>query len=132
FFTTKGHTKGTGLGLPIIYGIVKHSGGSIWVYSEVGIGTTFKVYFPLLAGAAEIGQPAQLPRDERKGTGTILLVEDELEVRKVTHAILHQRGYIVLEADGAEAARRLSREHASIDLLLTDVIMPTTNGSSLA
>jgi len=132
FFTTKGHTKGTGLGLPIIYGIVKHSGGSIWVYSEVGIGTTFKVYFPLLAGAAEIAQPAQLPRDERRGTGTILLVEDEPAVRKVTGAMLRQRGYDVLEADGAEAARRLCREHASIDLVLTDVVMPTTNGNSLA
>ena len=91
FFTTKAHTKGTGLGLPIIYGIVKHSGGSIWVYSEVGIGTTFKVYFPVLAGAEEIALPAQLPHHEAKDTGTILLVEDEPAVRKVTRRCFFTR-----------------------------------------
>jgi len=132
FFTTKGNAKGTGLGLPTIYGIVKHSGGTIWVDSEVGVGTTFKVYFPALAAADEVAPAALLPQQEAKENGAILLVEDEPAVRMVTREMLLQQGYTVLEADGAEAARRLCRDRASIDLLLTDVIMPHTNGSVLA
>jgi CheY-like chemotaxis protein len=134
FFTTKETGKGTGLGLSTVFGIVKQSGGSIWVYSEVGHGSTFKVYLPVVTGADAADGPApQLGRLSAGGDETILLVEDEPQVRQVARQILQRKGYHVLEADGAAEALRISAQHAGeIDLLLTDVIMPKMSGPQLA
>jgi PAS domain S-box-containing protein len=136
FFTTKG-TKGTGLGLSTVYGIVKQSGGYIWVYSEVGRGTTFKIYLPRVAS---IGEPATAhvaaPVEYRKvepGTETILLVEDEANLRYLARQYLEKQGYKVIEAaDGAVAMQIAVAHEAMIHLLLTDVIMPGMNGRELA
>jgi signal transduction histidine kinase len=133
FFTTKESGKGTGLGLSTVYGIVKQSHGSIWVYSEPGLGSTFKLYFPV-ARRTEEPVPHLPPPDLRvKGSPTVLLVEDEAGVRRMAKQVLVNCGYVVLEADGADSARRACLEHlGKIDLLLTDVIMPKTNGRELA
>lgn len=133
FFTTKAPGKGTGLGLSTVYGIVKQSEGYISVYSEVGRGTTFRVYLPRVEGAAEaVGniQPAKpLPR----GTETILLVEDEESLRRLARGCLENNGYTVLEAANGHMAVQLAQEHAGrIDLLLTDVVMPGMSGRELA
>src|SRR5579864_6732399 len=134
FFTTKG-TKGTGLGLSTVYGIVKQSGGYIWVYSEVGRGTTFKIYLPRVASsepAAQVAAPAQFPKVE-PGTETILLVEDEANLRYLARQYLEKQGYKVIEAaDGAVAMQIAVAHEAVIHLLLTDVIMPGMNGRELA
>jgi nitrogen-specific signal transduction histidine kinase/CheY-like chemotaxis protein len=133
FFTTKEKGKGTGLGLPTVYGIVKQSEGNIWVYSEPGIGTTFKVYFPAVAAEAEQARATSSPGLSPSQAATILLVEDEPAVRRITRQILSRLGHTVLDADSAESARGLCEHHAgAIDLLLTDVIMPKTNGCQLA
>jgi signal transduction histidine kinase/CheY-like chemotaxis protein len=133
FFTTKERGKGTGLGLSMVYGIVKQNGGSIWVYSETGMGTTFKIYLPAIADGEEARiEPASQPTPVQ-ASATILLVEDEPSVRQVARNALVRCGYTVLAADGAEAARDLCREHpGEIELLLTDVIMPKTNGRQLS
>ncbi len=134
FFTTKG-TKGTGLGLSTVYGIVKQSGGYIWVSSELGVGTTFKIYMPR---AASTGEPVQMapPVEVRKaepGTETILLVEDEANLRYLARQYLEKQGYKVIEAaDGAVAMQIAVAHEAVIHLLLTDVIMPGMNGRELA
>ena len=133
FFTTKEQGSGTGLGLATTYGMVKQAGGSIEVYSEVGIGTTFKVYLPRVeAGAAQPvndDRPADLPA----GTETVLIVEDEGKLRDLCVQILEQLGYKVLQAgNGAEAIAEVQRYGDRIDLLLTDVVMPGMNGSELA
>jgi len=133
FFTTKAVGKGTGLGLATVYGIVKQSGGDIWVYSEPGRGSCFKVYLPRVdvpADAAEIPDGAgALPQ----GHETILLVEDEPELRALALEILEMHGYRVLVAAEAVEACRLSDGHAGrIDLLLTDVVMPGKSGRELA
>ncbi len=134
FFTTKG-TKGTGLGLSTVYGIVKQSGGYIWVYSEMGRGTTFKIYLPRVASAepaAQVAAPAQSPKVE-PGTETILLVEDEANLRYLARQYLEKQGYKVIEAaDGAVAMQIAVAHEAVIHLLLTDVIMPGMNGRELA
>jgi len=135
FFTTKG-TKGTGLGLSTVYGIVKQSGGYIWVYSEVGRGTTFKIYLPRVAStgepAAQVATPAQFQKVE-PGTETILLVEDEANLRYLARQYLEKQGYKVIEAaDGAVAMQIAVAHEAVIHLLLTDVIMPGMNGRELA
>jgi CheY-like chemotaxis protein len=132
FFTTKEKGKGTGLGLSTAYGIVKQSGGQIWVYSEPGRGSTFKVYLPRIEGTA---RAAAGPAEQRslRGSETILIVEDEPVVRGLVLEILTRQGYEVLEAPDAAAARLLCERHqGSIDLLLTDVVMPHTNGRELA
>ena len=135
FFTTKG-TKGTGLGLSTVYGIVKQSGGYIWVYSEVGRGTTFKIYLPRVA-SLEVA-PAQPPESRQlqkvePGTETILLVEDEANLRYLARQYLEKQGYKVIEAaDGAVAMQIAVAHEAVIHLLLTDVIMPGMNGRELA
>jgi signal transduction histidine kinase/CheY-like chemotaxis protein len=134
FFTTKEHGKGTGLGLSIVFGVVKQCGGHIWLYSEVGHGTTFKLYFPRVDAAAESLAPNAHPAPVGAGGGeTILLAEDQEQVRAVTASILRRAGYRVLDATGPLDALRVCDEHEGpIHLLLSDVIMPKMNGRELA
>ena len=132
FFTTKGN-KGTGLGLATVHGIVKQSGGHVAAYSEVGHGTTFKVYLPRVE---------QQPLSEKShsgvaampgGTETVLLVEDEDGVRALSHLVLQSCGYAVLDArDGVEAVRVAEQHKGRIDLLMTDVVMPRLGGREVA
>jgi signal transduction histidine kinase/ActR/RegA family two-component response regulator len=129
FFTTKAAGKGTGLGLATAYGIVKQSGGAISIYSEPGRGTTVKIYLPTAGGkqAAEAIEPA--PAEAARGSETILVLEDELRVRKLICEVLAGRGYHVLEAVRGEEAIRKAAEHGGvIHLLLTDVVMPEMSG----
>jgi len=134
FFTTKPQGKGTGLGLATCYGIVKQSGGLIHVQSELGHGTIFKIYLPRVD--AEVDQPATGPRLQKLPTGheTILVAEDELEVRNLTTDILRNLGYHVIEASNGEEGIRLAQENANdkIDLLFTDIVMPQMDGKQLA
>jgi len=131
FFTTKEVGKGTGLGLSMIYGIVKQSGGNIWVYSELGKGTTFKVYLPRIDAKPTINKQVK-EQSGIRGTETILLVEDEEMVRRLTYNVLTSRGYRVLAAKNGDEAIAIGRNHAgSIDLLLTDVVMPGLGGKDL-
>jgi len=132
FFTTKEKGKGTGLGLATVYGIVKQSGGYIWVYSEPGKGATFKVYLP--RAKDEDRQPQKkVIKETRRGSETILLVEDEKGVRDLAREYLTQEGYEVLEAQNAEDALKLARNHeGAIQLLFTDVVMAGMSGRQLA
>jgi CheY-like chemotaxis protein len=131
FFTTKEQGKGTGLGLAMVYGIVKQSGGFIWAYSEPGEGATFKVYLPRVA-AESIAEQAASPV-LTGGTETILLVEDEEAVRALADEFLQAAGYTVLQAAGpAEALDLCVRHEGPIHLLLTDVVMPGMRGPELA
>jgi two-component system, cell cycle sensor histidine kinase and response regulator CckA len=133
FFTTKGPGKGTGLGLSTVYGIVKQSNGYIWVYSELRRGTTFKLYFPLYEEGAP--EPEEWIANVRPvgGTETILVVEDDESLRKLTVALLESTGYRVLQADNGGTAIRLVQDSMeSIDLLLTDVLMPVMSGVDLS
>jgi CheY-like chemotaxis protein len=132
FFTTKGKDKGTGLGLSTAYGIVKQSNGFIWVYSEPGRGTTFKIYFPRVDG--EISKSAGESKSELglRGFETVLVVEDEESVRALAIRILRERGYSVLEAaDGMEALRIAGEFAGEIHMVLTDVVMPGMSGRDL-
>jgi PAS domain S-box-containing protein len=134
FFTTKG-LKGTGLGLSTVYGIVKQSEGYIWVYSEPGKGTTFKVYLPRVnyIGEPVSVQPAAAPPKAEYGHETVLLVEDEAKLRGLARQSLEGQGYTVIEAgDGIEAMQQAQGHRGPIHLLLTDVIMPGMNGRELA
>ncbi len=133
FFTTKEKGQGTGLGLATVFGIVKQNGGHIWVYSEVGQGTTFKIYLPRVAGGLPApARPPQQPAAAR-GAETLLLVEDEPLVRTMTRDILLDLGYRVLTAgDGVEALQVAEAHQGLIHLLLTDVVMPRMNGKELA
>ena len=133
FFTTKPMGKGTGLGLATVYGIVKQSGGSIQVKSEVGRGTTFRIYFPAAQGnASKRTEPAAIGK-AGGGTETILIAEDEPDLRELTRIFLEGYGYKVLDASSAEHAIRTAESFsAPIDLLLTDVIMPGMSGRQLA
>jgi CheY-like chemotaxis protein len=133
FFTTKPAGKGTGLGLATVYGIVKQSGGLVWVYSEIGHGTTFKVYLPRVGGAIESVRPRRQDGASLRGTETILVVEDQAEVRTLTRKVLEGRGYSVLVAAGGSEARGVAERHRGpIHLLLTDVIMPDMSGGEVA
>jgi PAS domain S-box-containing protein len=133
FYTTKESGQGTGLGLSTVYGIVKQSGGYIWVYSEPGKGTTFKVYLPRVAAPVESKpEVAELPA-AGKGSETILLVEDEEAVRELANRILSAKGYSVVAAKSTKEAEQFAEKHGGkIHLLLTDIIMPGTSGRELA
>ena len=134
FFTTKGPGKGTGMGLATVFGIVKQSGGSIYLYSEPGEGTTVRIYLPRVdeAPAPASGEPVEV-RPAPSGTETILLVEDEPAVRAFAERALAEQGYTVLSAADAPAALALAAAHAgSIELLVTDVVMPGLQGHQLA
>ncbi len=133
FFTTKGKGKGTGLGLATVYGAVKQLGGDIWVYSEPGQGTTFKLYFPRVAEAAALPPADRLATEEVPHTETVLVVEDEQTVRDLTVKMLRKLGHTVLAAaDGAEAIEIVKSYPAPIALLLTDVVMPNMSGRQVA
>jgi signal transduction histidine kinase/ActR/RegA family two-component response regulator len=132
FFTTKPRGEGTGLGLAMVYGIVKQSGGSIWVYSEPGKGTTFKISFPRAAEEEPVPAPTPVVMDALDGGETILVAEDQPEVRALAHKTLTRHGYTVLEArSGTEALEIVRAYQGPIHLLLTDVIMPVMSGREL-
>jgi PAS domain S-box-containing protein len=131
FFTTKETGKGTGLGLATIYGIVRQAGGHIWLYSEPGLGTTFKLYFPRDEGDP-IEEPPVTPRPS-VGTGTLLVVEDEPAVREMTTAVLERAGYTVFAvANGLEALAKMAELERPIDVLVSDVVMPHMSGLELS
>jgi CheY-like chemotaxis protein len=132
FFTTKAPGEGTGLGLATVYAIVQQMEGTIWVYSEPGQGSTFKILLPV--ASSESVEPVETAEVVRKGTGeTILLVEDEAAVRKFVRNMLEKYGYTVLAAaDSTEALAIVSSRSKHIDLLITDVVMPKMNGPELA
>ena len=132
FFTTKGLGKGTGLGLSTVFGIVEQSGGSVWVESELGVGSTFEIYLPRVEQPVSEA-PAASATATPRGTETLLLVEDEDPVRAVAQGILLRHGYVVLAAhDGAEALSMSEQHEGNIDLLLSDVVMPKMSGPVLA
>jgi PAS domain S-box-containing protein len=132
FFTTKPKGKGTGLGLATVYGIVRQSGGYVWLYSEPGSGTTFKVYLPRVDAPPEPSPGAAATVGSLRGSETILLAEDQDEVRALTRRILEKQGYRVLVAANGGDALRLAEQHGgTIDLLLTDVVMPGMGGAEL-
>ncbi len=133
FFTTKEMGKGTGLGLATVYGIVKQSGGSIWVQSEQGKGTVFKVYFPLVVESAATMRPAKVEAQPARGVETILVVEDEDAVRQLVRLSLASAGYKVLESPDPKNALEISEKYEGpIHLLLTDVVMPQISGPTVA
>ena len=133
FFTTKEVGKGTGLGLSTVYGVVKQSGGYIWVYSELGHGSVFKVYLPRVDQSVQQSRPNELAPELYRGTETVLLVEDEESVRTLTRSLLEEGGYTVIEAsNGTHALEIAGRYSEPIHLLLTDVVMPGMNGRALA
>ena len=133
FFTTKEKGQGTGLGLSMVYGVVKQSGGYIDVYSELGLGTTFKIYLPRVDEAVSPSAPQPTLATSLRGTETILLVEDEEALRILTRNLLELCGYQVMEAkNGAEALDLSQRYPGTVDLLLTDIVMPGINGRLLA
>jgi two-component system cell cycle sensor histidine kinase/response regulator CckA len=133
FFTTKEAGTGTGLGLSTVYGIVQQSGGSIWVYSEVGRGTTFKVYLPRVGNDPQRSQRTSMTTATISGTETVLVTEDDEMVRALTSRVLSAQGYRVLEATDGAAAISIAEQHPNaIDLLITDIVMPGMSGRELA
>ena len=132
FFTTKEIGKGTGLGLSTVYGIIKQSGGNIWVYSESGQGTCFKIYLPAVQGEADDLSPRKAYHELPTGHETILIVEDEESVRRLTVKVLEQQGYKVIEANGGNEALKICADlEKPVDLVVTDVVMPSMGGAEL-
>ncbi|MFL5487424.1 MAG: response regulator, partial [Gemmatimonadaceae bacterium] len=133
FYTTKGPGKGTGLGLATVYGIVKQSGGDVYVYSELGHGTTFKVYFPEVAAAsAAMTVTAEHEARAPRGSETVLLAEDDEALRALSARVLGALGYKVLVArTGSDALKIVAEYGGDIDMIATDVVMPEMNGSQL-
>jgi PAS domain S-box-containing protein len=132
FFTTKGPGRGTGLGLATVYGIVQESRGFVTVSSEVNIGTTFNVFLPALEGPYSSTAADAVDHAPLRGNETVLVVEDDPDVRTITTLALAKYGYRVLEASGGPAALRMSNDRETIDLLVTDVVMPEMSGRRLA
>ncbi|HTY07298.1 MAG TPA: ATP-binding protein [Gemmatimonadales bacterium] len=132
FFTTKGPDKGTGLGLAICYGIVKQAGGNVWVYSEPGRGTTFRLYFPAIREPVGDAPPVEADEELPRGDETILVVEDDPQMRELAARVLVDCGYAVRAVSSAEAALRDWETPRRPDLLLTDLVMPGMNGFRLA
>jgi CheY-like chemotaxis protein len=132
FFTTKQAGEGTGLGLSQVYGFVKQLGGHVKIYSEVGEGTTVKMYLRRHSGEVEVAADAPTEAAHGRSGECILVVEDDAEVRGYVVETLNELGYDVLEADGAKQALQLMQRHKTISLLLTDVVMPGKNGRKLA
>jgi two-component system, cell cycle sensor histidine kinase and response regulator CckA len=132
FFTTKARGEGTGLGLATVYGIIKQSGGYVAVKSAPGAGSTFMIYLPRAAKAAPVASPPRAGAPSHGGTETILLVEDQPEVRRIARMMLARQGYTVIEADGGQQALDLLETEGPIHLLLTDVVMPAIGGRELA
>jgi signal transduction histidine kinase len=133
FFTTKEIGKGTGLGLATVYGVVKQSGGFIWVDSSPGEGTTFEIYLPQAAGKAANAEAEERPSAIQGGSETVLVVEDEAGVRELACKFLSVKGYNVLEAEGGPEALEVARRHSGmIHLLLSDMVMPKMSGTELA
>ena len=133
FFTTKELGKGTGLGLATVYGVVKQNGGWIWVYSESGRGTTFKIFLPQIEEVVGSTEPSKVASQSPRGSETILLVEDQDGIRELAIEFLKGSGYTILEArEGSEALQVAGQHHGRIDLLVTDVMMPRMGGRELA
>jgi CheY-like chemotaxis protein len=133
FFTTKEKGRGTGLGLAMVYGTVKQSGGYVWVYSELGQGTTFKIYLPRVEEVAESVLRSEVRERSVTGSETILLIEDEGTVRALATSVLQDLGYKVLASASPEDALHIGERHSRpIDLLLTDVVMPGMSGREVA
>ena len=133
FFTTKEKGKGTGLGLSTVYGIVKQSGGNIWVYSELGLGTTFKIHLPRELSVKTTSTRLRAVPKPAEGTETVLVVEDEESIRKVATRCLEVKGYKVLSAPAGDDALQIAAQHSgTIHLLLTDAVMPRMSGRALA
>ena len=129
FFTTKEVGKGTGLGLSMVYGTIKQHDGYINVYSEPGKGTTFRIYLPLIQAKAEWKVKPEVTKPLETGTETILLAEDEIEVRVFTKKLLEEYGYKVIESiDGEDAIEKFKLHRDKIQLVMLDVIMPKRNG----
>ena len=132
FFTTKEQGKGTGLGLATVYGIVKQSGGYVWVYSEPGKGATFKMYLPRAYGENEVQKNVVRDEEITAATETVLVVEDEEAVRCLTRTILETAGYRVFDAPNPQQAEVLFEKDINVvNLLVTDIIMPGLNGPQL-
>jgi len=133
FFTTKGPDKGTGLGLSMVYGIVKQSNGFIEVYSEPGRGSAFKIYLPRVGEEMRTNKIHSIELAPRRRPATVLLVEDESAVRTLARLVLEGGGYTIVEASNGRDALLLSRQQAgTIDLMVTDVVMPDMSGPQLA
>ncbi len=132
FFTTKEVGKGTGLGLASVYGTVRQSGGFIWVYSELGKGSSFKLYFPAVEAAGEAAESRTIAMPHPGGSEEILLVEDEAALRELTSTFLQSKGYQVIEASNGVRALEICRTHPNISILISDVVMPEMGGPALA